>query len=563
MTTQTTEAAIMGVVSGLHRSQTTESLFRLLKAAAARVLGTSDLSVILMNIEDDCLFVEVSSVLPKERPLEQDAADFLRSVLLTNSMDKGTSCQSGSLAGSYVYSLRHRGETFGVLVIHQQFQEDTDDPTWTTIVDHFGQALANILRVRTAEEELIETRRHMHVINEMGTLFGTFDLDILLAKIMETALRVANADVGSLMLEEKGHLSSKIEWGLSDVMTNSILRPDGEDFIEHVYRGGAAVLVTDQDVDKQLVYPDDYHIGSLLCVPMYTMNRGIGVLTLINPFSEEEDLRSIRETVVTLAGMAATAIENAQLYELEVEQEKLREQLRIAQRIHSQFLPRAVPQNRQANVFAVNKPTSMVGGDFYDFVEDDSSKLGIIIGDVSGKGISAALLMAIARTAFRSQAPKHKRPDELLKAANQLLLEESNGDRFVTALCTQVDFSSCQVRVASAGHGPLLRYRRNHGDIIQYMPEGLPLGIFPDTNYALAQFPVDVGDILVMITDGVIEAMNPEHELFGIQRLERLVRENCDLSPQNLVLKICETLEQHRGQASQNDDVTIVVGNII
>jgi|HigsolmetaAR202D_1030399.scaffolds.fasta_scaffold00023_29 sigma-B regulation protein RsbU (phosphoserine phosphatase) len=257
----------------------------------------------------------------------------------------------------------------------------------------------------------------------------------------------------------------------------------------------------------------------------------------------------------------ASVLETPSLDQLEANaallkrQAEIEQELQLARDLQQGLLLEAVPYLPGWELSAVSLPARDLGGDLYDFLRLEQGQHGIMIGDVSGKGLSAALRMAVARTVFRHQARRGTSPASTLADVNEGVLSEIPYG-MVTMLYAQLDPSQGVLELANAGHNyPLLV----NGHVQEIEISGLPLGVDSDSDYSQLRVVLAPADMLVFYTDGVVEATNAQGEMFGYERLERLVSEFKQLRPRALVAKLLAQLRAWIDGTAQDDDITLVV----
>ncbi|MFA5147001.1 MAG: PP2C family protein-serine/threonine phosphatase [Candidatus Omnitrophota bacterium] len=245
------------------------------------------------------------------------------------------------------------------------------------------------------------------------------------------------------------------------------------------------------------------------------------------------------------------------------EKERLLKELEIAKDIQQSFLPLSAPVINGYDIAASTFPARIVGGDFYDFIPVEKEKWGITVADVSGKGMPAALFMALCRTVLRaSTIGKLSIADAIVKA-NQLIVEDSRTNLFVTLFYALLDSKNNRLEYVNAGHNPPLLIREAKNDIVLLKAQGIPLGLFPQTSISTAEIGLESGDVLAIYTDGVVEALNGNNEQFGTERLSRSVTENRSLPPRAIIEKIQDELKSFTGDEPQFDDITLMVLKVI
>ncbi|HUU76448.1 MAG TPA: SpoIIE family protein phosphatase [Methanoregulaceae archaeon] len=313
-----------------------------------------------------------------------------------------------------------------------------------------------------------------------------------------------------------------------------------------------------------------------LAIALITIGMGM-VLTyhvtryLTTPIGEiVEDVEEIAggELDHTIRGMpnpefrrleSAINIMISRIREISEELEREKAELRIAADIQKIFLPRSLPRLKNFDIAAENVPAKEVGGDFYDFIPLEDSTLGIVIADVAGKGIPAALFMALSRSIVRAIATADNDVRETIEESNDLITADAVSGMFVTLFYGVLDENSKVLSYVNAGHNPPLHYQVRSHRIVPLMPTGIVLGVEPDMKYSVGQVEFHTGDLLVMYTDGVTEAFNEEGEQFGEDRLVEIIRENQHLDACMILDLIRDAVERFCGTYPQSDDITLVV----
>jgi serine phosphatase RsbU (regulator of sigma subunit)/anti-sigma regulatory factor (Ser/Thr protein kinase) len=301
--------------------------------------------------------------------------------------------------------------------------------------------------------------------------------------------------------------------------------------------------------------------GVRLVVPLVSHGELIGLLRLGPRRSEQDYSRDDRKLLDDLAGHAAPALRVAQLVreqQAELRQrERIEQELKVAQLIQQQFLPRELPDLPGWHVAAYYRPARAVGGDFYDFIELPDGQVGIVVGDVTDKGVPAALVMATTHSILRAEAPRLVAPAEVLRRANDLLLDEMPAHMFVTCLYAVLDPASGRLRFANAGHNlPNLRAQAE-GEVVELRATGMPLGLLPGMGYEEAEAILGPGDRLLLHSDGLAEAHGPDGEMFGFPRLTKLCGEPG--GGEALIDLLLAELAAFTGPGwEQEDDITLV-----
>jgi serine phosphatase RsbU (regulator of sigma subunit) len=259
-----------------------------------------------------------------------------------------------------------------------------------------------------------------------------------------------------------------------------------------------------------------------------------------------------------LASQAGMALQNARMHQESLKQQRLQQDLLLAEQIQKSFLPRQLPSVDGIDFVTEYRPAYSVGGDFYDLFWLDHERIGVFIGDVSGKGISAALLMARISSDLRLAALAESEPANALARVNQAVLERKQHDIFVTGIYLTLEVNTRVVTLANAGHLPPFVRHRSRGEIDRVEGGSTAIGIFDEAVYEQSSFTLEPGDTLVLCTDGVLEATDERGEQFGFERLEDSVGAGTS-RPKDVADRLQRDLREHVGDAAQSDDVTLIV----
>ncbi len=294
-------------------------------------------------------------------------------------------------------------------------------------------------------------------------------------------------------------------------------------------------------------------------VPLVTQGELIGALYLGPRLSDQDYSTDDRKLLSTLAGQAAPAIRVAQLVReqaVEIQtRERLEQEMRVATLIQQQFLPRELPQLPDWQVAAYYGPARAVGGDFYDFIALPDGRIGIVVGDVTDKGVPAALIMARTQSVLRGEAPRSTSPAQVLQRANEILLPEMPARMFVTCLYLILEPATGKVVFANAGHN--LPYVRTADGVIELHATGMPLGLLPGMDYPEHEAVLAPGESVLLYSDGLVEAHDRAGDMFGFPRLRELMA--TELPGSELLDHLLDELHAFVGRGwDQEDDITLV-----
>ncbi len=299
--------------------------------------------------------------------------------------------------------------------------------------------------------------------------------------------------------------------------------------------------------------------GVVLVVPMVSAGSAVGVLALGARKSQRDYSIDDRQLLTALARYAAPAIRVGQLVREQQAQARRREridqQLNVARLVQRQFLPESLPDLAGWRMAAFYRPALRVGGDFYDFIPLPDGRVMAVIGDVTDKGVPAALVMASTHSLLRAAAPRLISPGAVLKTVNELLCKDTPVQMFVTCLALVLDSASGQVTFANAGHD--VPYVRTAGGVAELRAKGMPLGLMPGSTYAEQTFTFQPGDLALLHSDGLSEAHGAGREMFGFRRVAALTGRGA--STQGLIDLCLRELDAFTGPGhEQEDDITLL-----
>ena len=463
-----------------------------------------------------------------------------------------------------VVPLIHHARPIGALNLLStrtgQFSEG-DVPIVRQFAAHVAVAMENArLFVRErADAEAFET------LAEIGRdVAAVLEVDELLSRLAQLAKRVIDyRTFGILLLDEgRGLLEMRlaVQYGERVQIPNVKL---GEGITGYAALHKETVLVRDVAADPRYIQVVA-DVRSELAIPLLLKDRCIGVFDLESPELDAFRKRDV-EILTLLASQAAVAIENARLYEeLRKNEARMEKELRFAQRVQTALLPMELPKKlKSMDVAAAFDPARELGGDFHDFLMPDSNTLVVAVGDVSGKGVPAALYSVFAaelvrsRTFRRKYLPERSSPAGVLSSINTILNQRQLEEYYCTLCYTIVDLKRRVVTIANSG----LPYpiRCSGATCQQIELPGVPLGSFLGSTYDELTLPLKAGDIYVFCSDGISEAFDVHGREFGAKRLLEVVERNREATARQIVDAIMTAVHVFRDEAPQSDDMTAVV----
>ncbi len=300
------------------------------------------------------------------------------------------------------------------------------------------------------------------------------------------------------------------------------------------------------------------NIHSAMCVPLWNNKDIIGVIYADRIYKLEQFTEDDLRLLTLLANLAAIKIENAKLVEQGIEKEKMEKELSLASQIQRDFLPKENPKSKNFEIAGVNVPCYQVGGDYYDFIDIDPERIGITIADVSGKGVSASLLMASLRAALQSEVHLDYDIEKMMEKLNNFIHRSSSSNKFITFFFGELNKKTSELKYINAGHNPPLIVDPK-GNVRRLESSGFCLGMFPNIDYKMQKLNLGVGDTALLFTDGITESRNKDNEEFEEKRMIKLLKKHSKIGAQDLIEKINQELEEFTVGTEQMDDQTIVV----
>ncbi len=330
--------------------------------------------------------------------------------------------------------------------------------------------------------------------------------------------------------------------------------------IDEVVTNGKSVLTSDAQADPRFAGGTVMLQGvrSVLAVPLGVGANVFGIVYADSPLAEGRFTEDHLKVLTTLASVAAIRVENARLTEEQMERERLEREQQVASEIQQRFLPASAPIVPGYELQGISFPCYEIGGDYYDFIHREDGKLVVALGDVSGKGTAAALLMSSLHAAIHAQADIHNSLSKTIGAVNRYLVESIPANRFVTLFYAELDPKDGALAFLNAGHNPPLIVHSG-GTMEQLAAGGLPLGIMPNADFREGHTRLHPGDVLVIYSDGVSEATNPAGEEFGPTRLYEVVARNLDASAGGIRDRIESALTKFCQGMPAADDITLVI----
>lgn len=421
---------------------------------------------------------------------------------------------------------------------------------------------AGFLSPTTGAKALEKLKKRLELVSDVSRAVAQeLDENILLPKILEKVFDVfPQADRGFILLHDAdtGKLIPKAGKTRSGAPSAFAI---SKTLVGEVIKNRQGILSVDAAQDERFAANVSIHalgIRPIVCVPMMAGEEVFGVLTLDSASTIKAFDADDMALILGIAGQAALAVANARLHQRLVGQELIKRDLGLARRIQTRFVPKHAPEIEGFQFGTHYAPALEVGGDYLQYLDMPEPWVGVSIGDVSGKGISAALYMVKVSTEVRTRAAGQSDPGEILARVNRAISDDLVEDgMFVTAIVAALNTETRQLRIASAGH-PAPLVRREDGSILQLpVPRNTPLGVAEDATFPPRSFQLLEGDVALLYTDGLSESMSSDGTLFGEDRIVD-VMSAAEGTVQGVLSGLLLAVDGFVGSAPQNDDLTLV-----
>src|SRR5882672_9182537 len=418
---------------------------------------------------------------------------------------------------------------------------------------------------RTQSDETSRVARQsdlLALISKVGVaLLASVTLNETLEQVVSLVFEAVPADRCMVMMREEKNPDLKVAVArLRDRIGEIGEIRISRSVIDEVVTNGKSVLTSDAQADPRFAGGTVMLQGvrSVLAVPLGVGSNVFGIIYADSPLAEGRFTEDHLKVLTTLASVAAIRVENARLTEEQMERERLEREQQVASEIQQRFLPASAPVIAGYELQGISFPCYEIGGDYYDFIQREDGRLIVALGDVSGKGTAAALLMSCVHAAVHAQADIHNSLAKTIGAVNRYLVESIPANRFVTLFYAELEPKTGALAFLNAGHNPPLIIHAG-GTMEQLAPGGLPLGIMPNADYREGRTQLHHGDVLVIYSDGVSEACNPSGEEFGPTRLYEVVARNLDASAGGIRDRIESALTKFCQGTPAADDITLVI----
>jgi serine phosphatase RsbU (regulator of sigma subunit) len=412
--------------------------------------------------------------------------------------------------------------------------------------------------------DLDEDRRRVTILLEtLQDVSSSVDLHETIQKVLDKSIAITGSERALIMLydddkvlriemarDRKGaDLGNKVQYSHSVAM--------------RVAKEGRGICLIDAANQDEISLGQsilDLKLLTVMCVPLRVKSRMIGLLYVDSKATAREFTDRDLTLFKALAGQVAVAVDSSRLLEHYVEKQRIEQGLEVARDIQRSLLPRGGMSIAGMEIHGVSVACEETSGDYFDYIKRPSGRLGLVVGDVSGHGIGAALLMSTARALLRSLTATDASPADIITRVNAFLSEDVETGRFMTLFYGELDLERRELHYVRAGHNEPMIYRRATDAFEELAEGGIALGVIDDFEFEIAG-PVSVqsGDMVFLYTDGIVEAMDAHGEQFGIERVHQLLRSQRDEPARHIVDSLRRAAQDHIGTDERQDDLTLVL----
>jgi phosphoserine phosphatase RsbU/P len=422
------------------------------------------------------------------------------------------------------------------------------------LVDLLAYAAAQEDEKKSLLNELLDRYRELNLLYHLSEALGTSPYPEAIARAaLAEAIRIIPAESGQILVkgESSAGLQKIAEWGAPFQLL------PGSSLVERVLISRKAELVEAAPAAEFLLEAGE-QLVSIVCAPLKTEKNILGVILLAGS-SERAFSAGELKLLNTIALQVAPVIELSRLHQVELEKARFERELQMARQVQESLLPQQMPEIPGWQFDRRWHPAHDVSGDFYDVIEEENGHLGMVVGDITGHGMPASLFMVFVRSALRASLARSVSPADALANANRVICHDSYRGLYATLFYTSLDTHTGELTYVNAGHPPALLYRRLPDTLELLSHPCLPLGIDTDTLYTHYATHLEKGDFVFFYTDGMIEAENPAHAEFGMERLKSEVYQRRFTSTAELLDGLEQTLATFTSPLSVEDDLTLMV----
>ncbi|MGC8764692.1 MAG: SpoIIE family protein phosphatase [Brevinematia bacterium] len=572
--------AILDINQKINSIKDVKSILKDISHYAGVLLDAEGASILLRNPQTGDLHFEVAFgessdvlrdlIIPRGKGIAGYAAENKEPVVVENvekderfypEVDAVTKLKTRCLVAM---PLINKGVTIGVIEVMNPAKGKFDEDD-IVILKQFAEQAALAISNALLYKKSCDRAREMECLYQISNLTNSiYNKKDLFNKVIGLLGKIFQSERISIMLinEETGKLYIEAATGIPEDIVSKT-----ENAIYYVEKISNLVLnegkaIFSNDIERQGISKNKrfrYKSRGFISAPIKVQNIPIGVINISEPKKGVKYTDKMAKLLQTIANQVGQAYQAILSYQERIENEKLKKEIEVMKMIQNALLISNFRDYQNISIYAKMKSAEIVSGDFYDIYKLSPSRVGIVIGDVSGKGLPASLYMAVSRSVIKAYAYSIDRPDEMLKRANEILVDDSRVGMFVTLFYGIIDMEKSVLYYSNAGHNLQYIYRTSQNELIPLKSKGIPLGINRKEIYDYSEIKLESQDIIICLTDGVVDAINTAGEVFGLERVKKILKNYAATNAHTIVSSIFREVEEWSKNTPQWDDMTVVV----
>ena len=540
----------------LHSMGNLDKLNNFFSKKIKEIFNINDFTVIYYNEQDFSYKILLSTIFPQEH--------FFYDAEIENSTPFFLEFGDRSIKVSKEISFTTEDGIIFKMLIHDDIKFNKN---LEIFFKHYVVESQKLTLLKYYQNSIVISKLQLDFLNQIGEIIGSLDLEIVLTKILEGAVNIVDGDVGVIFLKDDDKFEEKISWGVpKGVIQRFKNKFSNKSIIEEVFTLKEPIIISDtsQNTEYEFELQDKYLIKSIVGIPLYTKNKNLGVLVLVNIEIDVDFMDVKLSTLETLTKIAAIGIENAIFFKDSIEKEKLKHQIKVASELQKNLFPQEDIITSNFYIGGFSLPAMNVGGDFYNYlISEDNSKIIGFVGDVAGKGIPAALLTSMSMILIKTLVNFNSNLCEVIGKINNIISNESIGEKYFTLGIFIIDLLTKKMTLVNAGHTDILIFSNREKKVKKFPSNNLPIGMFEDIEYEGYDYDFSEGDILLNFSDGILDAINENGERYELDRLINLIEKNYSISPKDLKDLILNDVKKFCGKAQQFDDLTLLLFKLL
>ncbi|TGK08873.1 GAF domain-containing protein [Leptospira fletcheri] len=568
---------ISDITARINSTDDLEELLGIIIETTKDVLNTEGCSLLLYDKEEDCLVFQVAKgdkgesltelkvprgkgiagiVLSNLEPvISNDAANDPR---IYRNIDQAVGFTTRNLI---CVPMKAQGEIQGVLEAVNSNERTDFTSKDIKILEYLSDLAAIAIRNRRLIKDLQDRARELDCLFQISQAISNIsEMDQFLNLTVHSISDVLGAERVSLIFRNPRsgtfELSKSVGFGIEE---ESQLVDESQGILNKILSEGLPLLVRgQQDIDQSLLNPERYKTRSFVSVPIRQDGKIIGVLNAADKKGGDSFSQQDLSILSTISNQVAEAYNSLLVKNQKEKLTSIKRDMQIASQIQLNSLPSIPKKMHLLEIETAYTASKEIGGDFYDLVYHNPDEISLLIADVSGKGIAAALFMEFSKTIIAGEVARNSSTSISLMGANRIIQEKSGYFMFVTVMLIRINMLKKRIRYSSAGHNEQLLYKAKEKQVVLLSGKGMPLGI-KESEIEEHEVEYQPGDLLVLYTDGVSETTNEAREMYGLENLAKLIERNGELPVENLKDLILDTTDSFRGEADPHDDYTLVL----